>query len=318
MCSINKNPVVGVLIFVGSFMDNRVLHWLAGLLEGEGSFLKPPPSDPNRPRISLQMTDRDIIERVNMLFGMKYFKTEAASPEENRKACYHVCLRGRKAVVLMKELYTLMGLRRRAQIEVAITCHRPKIHLPDPVPAIVDENVAWWKLPDNGTHSPLTEDENEFYWLAGLLEGEGSFFQGPPSKANQPRIQIMMTDEDIIARVAQLFARSYLVSRKDRGGIKPIYITSIRGRNAVEWMRRLRPLMGQRRQGQIDSAIRGYIYHEPSGSRHHNAKLDEKSVVAIRDRLAEGESQTTLAHSYGVDTSLIWQIKAGRIWQHVR
>lgn len=53
-------------------MENNDLHWLAGLLEGEGSFMKPSPSSPNCPIISLQMTDEDIVKRVSLLFNCKY------------------------------------------------------------------------------------------------------------------------------------------------------------------------------------------------------------------------------------------------------
>ncbi len=53
-------------------MDERILHWLAGLLEGEGSFLKPPPSAPNTPRITLQMTDEDVVQRVQEIFDLTY------------------------------------------------------------------------------------------------------------------------------------------------------------------------------------------------------------------------------------------------------
>lgn len=43
--------------------------WMAGLLEGEGSFLKPIPSDPRRPIIACRMTDPDVVGRVAMAFG---------------------------------------------------------------------------------------------------------------------------------------------------------------------------------------------------------------------------------------------------------
>ena len=49
----------------------------------------------------------------------------------------------------------------------------------------------------------------DLYWLAGLLEGEGSFMRGPPSRPNMPAIAIQMTDEDVIQRVAQLWAVCY-------------------------------------------------------------------------------------------------------------
>jgi hypothetical protein len=82
-------------------MDERELHWLAGLLEGEGSLIKPPPSDPNRPRVSIMSTDLDIIERVNKLFDVTYCKAQDRG--SNRKLIYGTLLRGRAAVALMKQ-----------------------------------------------------------------------------------------------------------------------------------------------------------------------------------------------------------------------
>lgn len=52
-------------------ISNEDLHWLAGLLEGEGSFLKGPPSAPRHPVVALQMTDEDVVSRVAAMFGRK-------------------------------------------------------------------------------------------------------------------------------------------------------------------------------------------------------------------------------------------------------
>src|SRR4051812_29292397 len=45
------------------------LHWLAGLLEGEGSFIAGPPSAPRSPIVQATMVDRDIIDRAGALLG---------------------------------------------------------------------------------------------------------------------------------------------------------------------------------------------------------------------------------------------------------
>lgn len=55
----------------------------------------------------------------------------------------------------------------------------------------------------------------------------------------------------------------------------------------------------------------------PRGSDHYRAKLDEAKVLDIRTRLAAGVRNIDLAREYGVAKSLIWAIKAGRIWAHV-
>lgn len=49
--------------------------------------------------------------------------------------------------------------------------------------------------------------EHDRYWLAGLLEGEGSFLKGPPSAPRYPVLSLQMTDEDVVARVAAMLGR---------------------------------------------------------------------------------------------------------------
>ena len=103
-------------------MTEIELAWLVGLLEGEGSFLKAPPSSPNCPRISLEMTDRDIVERAATLMG-----GNAVERINLRnvlwKPAYRVSLKGSRAVALMQILYPKMGVRRRAQIDAALATY---------------------------------------------------------------------------------------------------------------------------------------------------------------------------------------------------
>jgi hypothetical protein len=76
--------------------------------------------------------------------------------------------------------------------------------------------------------------------------------------------------------------------------------------------------LGQRRQAQIDEVIAAYAPKpHPQGDTHPQAKLTAERVGVIKQRLRQGEKITVLAGEYGVDKGLIWQIKAGRIWQQV-
>ncbi len=83
-------------------------------------------------------------------------------------------------------------------------------------------------------------------------------------------------------------------------------------------MKILHPERGQRRQQQIAAALASY---QPKGlargERHGQSKLTSEQVSQIKTRLRAGEKLTYLAREYGVDQGLIWQIKAGRIWQQV-
>lgn len=105
------------------------IHWLSGLLEAEGSFLRPPPSDYNSPAISIQMTDKDIMERVANFFGTACLsyqpKGKTKDGSRNFKLVYISSLRNQKAVKLMSQLKPLMSARRQLQIQRALDAYNP-------------------------------------------------------------------------------------------------------------------------------------------------------------------------------------------------
>jgi hypothetical protein len=149
--------------------------------------------------------------------------------------------------------------------------------------------------------------DQDFYWLAGLLEGEGSFSPGPPSAPNSVRITLSMTDRDVVARVAALWSVSYHEVREKRSierGWKPAYHVSLRGKRAVEFMHELLPVMGERRQLQIRRALASY-------NPYLGHKLRPEQITEIRKLLGQGRTQIDIALEYGVDRSTISHIKAG-------
>jgi hypothetical protein len=90
-------------------MDNDA--WLAGLLEGEGSFQKGPPSQPGKPRV------------LDILGVMSFQEHGFRNP--SWKTCYRVQVSGQRAVDLMARIRPMMGERRKAQIDAAIACWNP-------------------------------------------------------------------------------------------------------------------------------------------------------------------------------------------------
>lgn len=99
----------------------------------------------------------------------------------------------------------------------------------------------------------------ELYWLAGWLEGEGSFLRPPPSDARRPRIMARTRDLDVAKEVGRMLRVEPLFShdpREQRRGWSPTWRLLRRGRLAVELMAMLHPLMGARRQSQIEAALR--------------------------------------------------------------
>ena len=161
----------------------------------------------------------------------------------------------------------------------------------------------------------------ELYWLAGLLEGEGSFMKGPPSAPKRPRISLSMTDEDIVAKAASLFGCNYAKvasKRYARNGWKTPYRVIVRGKRAVEFMKLLRPLMGTRRQQQIDKAIKSY--DDSDGYRRSGktrAALTEPEIIDVKQRLENGESQRSIADDLDIGRHVIADISAERTWKHI-
>lgn len=52
---------------------------------------------------------------------------------------------------------------------------------------------------------PVKIQVKEIAWLAGLMEGEGSFFLSQ----NQPKMALLMSDEDIVSRAALLLGTTH-------------------------------------------------------------------------------------------------------------
>jgi hypothetical protein len=151
---------------------------------------------------------------------------------------------------------------------------------------------------------------HEVHWLAGLLEGEGSFMVGPPSNPRMPLISVHMTDEDVMARLVRIFERKVHVVRPRNPRWRTSYLVRVTGGNAVRWMRLLRPLMGARRQGQIDRALASY---DP---RPRAVLTDDTARAALR-ALASGDSVKEVASHLGVSVWCIYDLRLGRTFKHL-
>jgi hypothetical protein len=150
----------------------------------------------------------------------------------------------------------------------------------------------------------------DLYWLAGLLEGEGSFLAGPPSSPRSPAVQVSMVDRDIVERAAALLGVAVTVVPSRRDGWRTAYGARVRGSRAVLWMRRLHPLMGARRRAQIERAVAS---HGPDPRR----RLDDASAVEALAHLANGESVRAVAERFGTSVWCIYDLRLGRTHAHL-
>lgn len=150
--------------------------------------------------------------------------------------------------------------------------------------------------------------EKELMYLAGLLEGEGSFLAGAPSAPNKIRVTVQMTDRDVVEKVAVMFGDKAVLRAVPRNSRwKTTYRTTVTGRAAADLMRRLYPHMGVRRRAQIDRVLAEYVYREPGEA---SRKLSDADVQQIQAELGTS-SLSTLARKYAVTRVVIRRIRDG-------
>jgi hypothetical protein len=101
----------------------------------------------------------------------------------------------------------------------------------------------------------------DIYWLAGLLEGEGSFClrSQVSGRGAYPTIQLGMTDLDVVTKAKTILGGSGSIGVEGLGTnarrTKPLYKYVIAGPRAVGWMMTLYPLLGTRRQNRISEVL---------------------------------------------------------------
>ena len=108
-------------------------------------------------------------------------------------------------------------------------------------------------------------DMKDIYWLAGYLEGEGSFTINRRTNTNKTfRLVVNSTDKDVIAKVGNLIgSRIHRHNGKNwyRIGNKQPFSVCVVNRKAIGWMMTLYPLMGERRKARIKEIILEWRNH---------------------------------------------------------
>lgn len=104
-------------------------------------------------------------------------------------------------------------------------------------------------------------DNTELAWLAGLLEGEGSFYlrcAGKGGPRNVPHVRVAMKDLDVIQKVHRVIGfGAVITSRPDASGCV-MHTWQGEDREYVpELLRKLLPYMGERRSEKIREVLSG-------------------------------------------------------------
>lgn len=97
----------------------------------------------------------------------------------------------------------------------------------------------------------------ETAWLAGLLEGEGSFYW----LNGRPAMRVAMCDQDVVERAGEVLGanvrRWHPPSHRDRG-YKPQWVAYSTGWKLKPVMEAIRAHMGMRRGAKIDELLAWY------------------------------------------------------------
>lgn len=144
-----------------------------------------------------------------------------------------------------------------------------------------------------------TLQEKDLYWLAGILEGEAYF--GKQTINTSPGIAVEMTDEDIIQRVCLIFNTKYCKPKVRQPTHKQSYKTIIRGQRAIDIMKIIYPIMGERRKNKILECIESYKLKG-------RGVLKDFQISEIKDRFLKGEKVKEIAKDYPITYWRIYQL----------
>ena len=206
------------------------------------------------------MTDRDVVEHVAKLFGRAVVGLRRRKP--HHKLPHATTIKGAPAVEVMRAVRPFLGKARAHQIDRAISSwqtrrgprRQRRARLADTMPPLVRVVNSTDPLPVRGA----SMEARDRAWIAGLLEGEGSFIANRGARASYPLIKVEMCEREVIERAARLLDTRVWVVPPGTEGWRATYVAQIAGHRAAEWMRALRPYMGRRRTAAIDAALSAY------------------------------------------------------------
>lgn len=139
-------------------------------------------------------------------------------------------------------------------------------------------------------------NETETAWVAGILEGEGSFIL---RDGHRPVVQLAMTDEDVVRRV-HAFAECGVVNGPyEYNGHKPQWKFQITtSEDAVAFMKEILPWMGRRRMQKIEYILQIWYEWDSVG---RDAEVRSRRVV-------DDETRTLIRSMYSTKRGVLTEM----------
>lgn len=107
---------------------------------------------------------------------------------------------------------------------------------------------------------PFSINNNDLFWIAGLLEGEGYFGVKTSGTLRNVVVSCHMTDLDVLESLQKRVGKGNVTGpyKNVKIGNKLRWMYNLSGRNAYLLMKMVLPLMGGRRSDKIKKLIDGY------------------------------------------------------------
>jgi hypothetical protein len=195
------------------------------------------------------MTDRDVVVRVAEIFHRAVVATKPR--QSHHKIPFVTTIKGAPAARMTRVLAPLMSPLRRAQIERALRDHRAMRRSTSVSDAwITAGSELSWETADS---------EARMAWLAGLLEGEGSFISARFDSYSYPQVQMTMCDRYVLDRAMSLMPSSRIYAINDERGVErgwsQAWMVRVSGPPAAVVMKTVLQWMGSRRTKAIDRSL---------------------------------------------------------------
>lgn len=120
-------------------------------------------------------------------------------------------------------------------------------------------------------------DENELFWAAGFLEGEGCFYSPDHSGGSFSISASQTKTREPLDRLLRLFGGCVCLAskestRKKGHNTQDCFVWRIAGSPAVKAAGLLLPILSERRQEQVINSLSGYALAHSGPSRGDNRK----------------------------------------------
>lgn len=152
--------------------------------------------------------------------------------------------------------------------------------------------------------------ETDIAWIAGLLEGEGSFGLDARSSKRyrvstappMPYIRISMTDEDIIAKCSSLLHKSYFSPKRLTSAGKQVYTLHIGDRQTLFYLLpQIFPYLSKRRQKRVQECLDALNDCQVWYSRGGRQEMARRGAIGRHNKLASSKSKDMMKSDVSSD-----------------